>query len=200
VESNWVHSALRPPMPYCASPGWLWWWNWWNDRQGKPKYSEKTCPSAALSTTNPKCCPDANPGRRGGKPASNRLSYGTASPRYNLHSVELDRKIVMSSGYEFGMERLWRDSFGRTEDKHEWTSLRIARCRSLHRILFMNRYYLTNAVIKTSLSDSRTNKFAPSLVFLSSKWHCTQDRNCCHILTDPPREVLVPFTYSVALL
>jgi hypothetical protein len=23
-------------------------------------------------------CPDANPGRRGGKPATNRLSYGTA--------------------------------------------------------------------------------------------------------------------------
>jgi hypothetical protein len=31
-------------------------------RSGKPKYSEKTCPSAALSTTNPTCCPDANPG------------------------------------------------------------------------------------------------------------------------------------------
>jgi hypothetical protein len=48
------------------------------DWQGKPKYSEKTCPSAALSTTNPTCCPDANLGRRGGKPATNRLSYGTA--------------------------------------------------------------------------------------------------------------------------
>jgi hypothetical protein len=33
---------------------------------------------AALSTTNPTCCPDANPGRSGGKLASNRLSYGTA--------------------------------------------------------------------------------------------------------------------------
>jgi hypothetical protein len=79
VESNWVHPALWPPMAYCASLRWLWWWrNWWNDWQGKPKYSEKTCPSAALSTTNPTCCPDANPGRRDGKPATNRLSYGTA--------------------------------------------------------------------------------------------------------------------------
>jgi hypothetical protein len=27
------------------------WSNWWNnDWQGKPKYSEKTCPSATLST------------------------------------------------------------------------------------------------------------------------------------------------------
>jgi hypothetical protein len=47
--------------------------------RGKPKYLEKTCPNAALSTTNPTSCPDANPGRRGGKPATNHLSYGTAS-------------------------------------------------------------------------------------------------------------------------
>jgi hypothetical protein len=61
-----VHSTLRAPMAYCASPGWLWWWrNRWNDWQGKPKYSEKTCSSAAVSTSNPTCCPYANPGRRG---------------------------------------------------------------------------------------------------------------------------------------
>jgi hypothetical protein len=48
--------------------------------------SEKTCPSAALSTTNPTCCPDANPGR-GGKPATNRLSYGTAKLTSYLHLV-----------------------------------------------------------------------------------------------------------------
>jgi hypothetical protein len=53
--------------------------NWWNYWQGKPKYfGEKTCPSASLSTTNPTCCPDTNPGSRDGKPAINRLSYGTA--------------------------------------------------------------------------------------------------------------------------
>jgi hypothetical protein len=38
----------------------------------------KLAPSAALSTTNPTCSPDANPGRRGVKPATNRLSYGMA--------------------------------------------------------------------------------------------------------------------------
>jgi hypothetical protein len=47
-------------------------WQW------KPKYSEKNFPSAAFPTTNLTCCPDANPGRDGGKPATNRLSYGTA--------------------------------------------------------------------------------------------------------------------------
>jgi hypothetical protein len=52
-----VHSARRPLLAYCTCPGWLWWWRtWWNeDWQGKPKYSEKTCPSATLSTTNPTC-------------------------------------------------------------------------------------------------------------------------------------------------
>jgi hypothetical protein len=45
----------------------------------KPKYSEKTCPSATLSTTNSTWVdPGLNPGRRGGKPATNCLSYGAA--------------------------------------------------------------------------------------------------------------------------
>jgi hypothetical protein len=53
---------------------------WWNeDWQGKPKYSGKTCPSATFSTTNPTWPdPGLNPGSRGGKPATNRLSYGAA--------------------------------------------------------------------------------------------------------------------------
>jgi hypothetical protein len=38
-------------------------------KQGKPKYSEKTCPSASLFTTNPTWLdPGLNPGRRGGNP------------------------------------------------------------------------------------------------------------------------------------
>jgi hypothetical protein len=59
-----------------------WWWlwsSWWNeDCQGKLKCSEKICPNATLSTTNP-TWPD--PGRRGGKPATKHLSYGTAYRR-----------------------------------------------------------------------------------------------------------------------
>jgi hypothetical protein len=60
--------VLRPLLAYCTSP--WWWWN--EDWQGKPKYSEKTCPSATLSTTNPTWL---DPGL---KPATNRLSYGAA--------------------------------------------------------------------------------------------------------------------------
>jgi hypothetical protein len=40
---------------------------------------EKTCPSATLSTTNPTWIdPGSNPGLRGERPATNRLSHGTA--------------------------------------------------------------------------------------------------------------------------
>jgi hypothetical protein len=74
--------------PIVDCPGWLWWWIvWWNeDWQWKPKYSEKTHPNATLSTTNPTwpdpgSNPGWNPGRRGGKPATNRLSYGAANGR-----------------------------------------------------------------------------------------------------------------------
>jgi hypothetical protein len=60
-----------------------------NECQGKPKYSEKPCPSAALSTTDPTGLdPGSNPVHRRWKPAADRLSYGAASnklryvPRY----------------------------------------------------------------------------------------------------------------------
>jgi hypothetical protein len=54
----------------------------WNEWQGKPKYSEKTCPDATWPD------PELNPGRRGGKPATNHFSYGVAMfcrmwPSYN---------------------------------------------------------------------------------------------------------------------
>jgi hypothetical protein len=74
----------------------LLWWRWtvffyqvlqliehqWNeiDRR-KPKYSGgKTCPSATLSTTNLTWTdPGSNPGLRVERPATNRLSHGTAT-------------------------------------------------------------------------------------------------------------------------
>jgi hypothetical protein len=80
----WVHSARRRlivllyllrvtvRMEYLVE------WSW----QGKPMYLGKTCPNATLSTTNPTWSDQGsnpgNPGRRGGKPAANRLSCGEA--------------------------------------------------------------------------------------------------------------------------
>jgi hypothetical protein len=79
-----VESKLGPPgtsateWPIVPAPGdyddgVFIWWN--EDWQGKPKYSEITCPSA----TNPTWPdPGSNQGRRGGKSATNRVSYGAA--------------------------------------------------------------------------------------------------------------------------
>jgi hypothetical protein len=72
------------------------WWVWssrWNENcHRKPRYSEKTCLSATLSTTNPTWpALDSNPGRRCGKPATNRLSYSTTSSPslWNNHFVQI---------------------------------------------------------------------------------------------------------------
>jgi hypothetical protein len=46
----------------------------------------KTRPSATLSTTNSTWTdPGSNPGLRGGRPAANRLSHGTALLPMDLH-------------------------------------------------------------------------------------------------------------------
>jgi hypothetical protein len=80
AESTWYCGHYWPIVP---APVDRWWWLWrsrWNENwQEKRKYWEKTCPSATLFTTNPTWPDmDLNPSRRGGKRATNRLSYGTA--------------------------------------------------------------------------------------------------------------------------
>jgi hypothetical protein len=56
-RTPWTGDQLvARPLRVC--PGWLWGWrSWWNVRvwQRKPKYSDRTCPNATLSTTNPTC-------------------------------------------------------------------------------------------------------------------------------------------------
>jgi hypothetical protein len=46
--------------------------------RGNRRIRRKPAPIALCPPQNPLVCPDSNPGRRGGKPANNRLSYGTA--------------------------------------------------------------------------------------------------------------------------
>jgi hypothetical protein len=93
VGWNWVHLVLRSLTGLwyqpriiddeCGAVGGI-------RKQEKQNYSEKTYPSAAFSTTNPtwlELC--SNPGRRGGKSANNRLSYGAVLLWYNaMQSVE----------------------------------------------------------------------------------------------------------------
>jgi hypothetical protein len=82
VGWDWVSWYCGNYWPTVPAPDDRWYWrNWWNkDWQGKPKYSEKACPSATLFTTSPTWLdPGLNSGRRGGKPATNCLTYGAAS-------------------------------------------------------------------------------------------------------------------------
>jgi hypothetical protein len=46
--------------------------------RGNRSTLRKPAPLLLCRPQTPTCCPDANPGRRGGKTATNRLSYGTA--------------------------------------------------------------------------------------------------------------------------
>jgi hypothetical protein len=85
-------STSATNWPIVPAPDDRWWWMWsskWNENwQGKQQYSEKTCPSATLPTTNPTWIDmGSNPGRCRGKPATNRLSYGTAWPRGLRHEL-----------------------------------------------------------------------------------------------------------------
>jgi hypothetical protein len=64
VIYNFSHGVRLSPLgtpatvwPLVLASDDRWWWLWssrWNEKwQGKPKYSEKTCPISTLSTTNP---------------------------------------------------------------------------------------------------------------------------------------------------
>jgi hypothetical protein len=46
--------------------------------RGNRSTRRKPAPVSLCPPQNSHACPDANPGCRGGKPATNRLSYGTA--------------------------------------------------------------------------------------------------------------------------
>jgi hypothetical protein len=88
VGRYWVPRYLSKVPGTAATSGLLYkpqmtdeddfWSNWWNENwQGKPKYSEETYPSATLSTTKSHMTARSRtPDRSGGKPATNRLSYG----------------------------------------------------------------------------------------------------------------------------
>jgi hypothetical protein len=76
--------ALRPLLADCTSLGCWWrglWRSSWNgDWQVKPKFSENNLPQRHFCPSqNPTWLePGLNPGRRGGKHATSRLSYGAA--------------------------------------------------------------------------------------------------------------------------
>jgi hypothetical protein len=86
---------------------------------GEPEHSEKICPSATLSTTNP-TSPDlgSNPGRRDGKRAINRQSYerdsiielshkGSVSVNTELPRTIHGRKAWKTFFFQLGFYAIW---------------------------------------------------------------------------------------------
>jgi hypothetical protein len=95
-------ATVWPIVPAQNDRWWVWSSRWNANWQGKLKYSEKTCPNASLSTTNPTW---PNPGRRGGKPANNHLSYGTDLASFTL---TLKMEAVCSSETSANYQTTWR--------------------------------------------------------------------------------------------
>jgi hypothetical protein len=65
--------------------------------KGNRSTRRKPAPLPLCPPQTPHACPDANPGRRGGKPATNRLSYGTS---INITpTMERNLSILRVSGF-----------------------------------------------------------------------------------------------------
>jgi hypothetical protein len=79
VKFKWVHSALRPLIGLLCQPRAIMLMEKLVEcLAGETEVLGENLPQCRFVPTNPTCCPDANPGLRDGKPATNRLSYGTA--------------------------------------------------------------------------------------------------------------------------
>jgi hypothetical protein len=81
VESNWVHLARRPPIGLLYLPRVIMRMEslveWWL-AEGTEVLGGNMLQFHFVHHKSHMIWPGANPGRRGGKLATNRLSYGTA--------------------------------------------------------------------------------------------------------------------------
>ena len=81
VPRSRCYGSTSTLKAYCATLWWRWLFLFWFSilmEHRNRSTRRKTCPTAALSTTNPSCTdPGWNPGLRGERPATNRLSHGT---------------------------------------------------------------------------------------------------------------------------
>jgi hypothetical protein len=81
-----------------------------------------------LSTTNP-IWPDpgSNPGRRGGKPATNRLSCGAAPNT----TVACNRRRVLIEEMERKLLQIWIEERAQKRLRWSFVTSRLRRCKSM---------------------------------------------------------------------
>jgi hypothetical protein len=105
------------------------WSNWWNEIwQGKPKYSRKPTPAPLCPPQNPTWqTRSRTPDRSGGKPATNRLSYGAAF--FSLISSPLMTRRFAVEAFDPASTRVYVTVTVRTlEDKNIPSILQEMRC------------------------------------------------------------------------
>jgi hypothetical protein len=143
-------SATDWPILSVPDDRWVCSSQWDENCQWKPKYSEKTCRSATLSTTNP-TWPDlvSNSGGRCAKPATNSLSYGTAWDF--CHFIVLGPNSLLSIVFSNTLSVLVRDTLWIRQNVSEWLSpTRRGQERLWHdtgsQFAFLNRVCLTACI------------------------------------------------------
>jgi hypothetical protein len=109
VESNWVHSARRPRTGLFyllrvikrVENSVKWWFAWETEvlAENLPQWH-------FIDQKSHMICPGASPGRRGGKPATNRLSHDTAKTHLTWVSDKVEVKPFLTADSGFPKE-LW---------------------------------------------------------------------------------------------
>jgi hypothetical protein len=185
--------AINWPIVTAPDERWWMWSSLWNENlQGKLKYSENTCPNATLSTTNPTWPdPGSNPGRRGGKLATNRLSYGMALWESKWQKVGencIMRSLYLSSGMNKAI------SWGKL-GWARFVARRVARDVNIKMYLKCGVRMRTESVwarIRSNGSSLRTRLefWAPKWPGISLKWialcHVCLSLSAAHFPSDMP--------------
>jgi hypothetical protein len=120
-------SATNWPVVPAPDDRWLWLWSSrWNENwRGKPKYPEKTYSSATMSTTNLTWFDlGTKSGRRGGKPATNRISYGAAlwcvGQGLNDGAIRPTTYLNKSLGHPYSRGWRWLEALSRLRFPRRW--------------------------------------------------------------------------------
>jgi hypothetical protein len=212
---DWVHLVCQPIGGYCTSPGWWVWSSWWNKNwQGRPKYSEKTCPRTTLSCRNhPWLKLGWDPGCHNGKLSINPLSYGTAiTVRLHTHFVKgLLLKIVIHFSF------LWTVTTEPTGIKYHIT---LCSHYQLHHICpklswgwwklqefavcyagFIQVYHFLNSLPPGVVSDKSSNPFiCEGCTNLHVIIYVHHSLNSCSPISSGPHQVwILTLLYSITI-